>query len=408
MHVLGASMLVTVIGLAAVSAVRLQIRAAQRATDDVTARACAVSAVELGLLYVTQDPNWRTTWPNGVWMSDKPLGDVTFTLEGIDPEDGDLTDSEFEPLVLTGIGMKGIARHKTQVRLVPEFRALSCLGAALHAGGNIWLAASGDTINAAGGPVSCNNQVSNQATINGDVEANSITGVGTINGTATAPAPPREMPDDATLFTYYQSIGTSISIWSLPTVSGTQTIPENYLGPDHNPYDTQVTDPNGIYVIDCQGQDLHFRNARIVGTLVLLNAGSLSRIYNSVSWEQPQSDPGTGARFPSLLVQGNIEFCFTDTALDESSLGDLNNDGDAVDTYPSVIKGLVYVSGEIVAVAAAQTCEGVVITGADFETLSNNVVHLTYDGTFFDNYPPGFGAPARMNISPSSWQQVVD
>jgi Tfp pilus assembly protein PilX len=59
--VLVMAMLVTIIGLAAVSAVRLQTRAAQRASDDVVARACALSAVELGLLHVEQDPNWRTT-----------------------------------------------------------------------------------------------------------------------------------------------------------------------------------------------------------------------------------------------------------------------------------------------------------------------------------------------------------
>ena len=48
------------------------------------------------------------------------------------------------------------------------------------------------------------------------------------------------------------------------------------------------------------------------------------------------------------------------------------------------------------------------ITGADFETLSNDVISLTYDATFFNNYPPGFGAPSQMKISPGSWQQVVD
>ncbi|UCD48765.1 MAG: hypothetical protein JSW27_14670, partial [Phycisphaerales bacterium] len=122
LHVLGASLLVTIIGLAALSAVRLQTRATQWAGDAAEARACAVSAVELGLLHVAQDPNWRTTWPHGAWLTDKILGSGLFALEGMDPRDGDLTDSEYEPLILTGTGSKGIARHRTQVTLVPVLR----------------------------------------------------------------------------------------------------------------------------------------------------------------------------------------------------------------------------------------------------------------------------------------------
>jgi len=113
-------MMVTVIGLASLFAVRVQRRSAIVTKDCAEARLCAQSAVELGLYYVSSDSNWRTTWPNGTWVADQPLGNGSFTLEGIDPDDGVLNDSDTDPLVLTGTGQKGLARQKMQVRLVAK------------------------------------------------------------------------------------------------------------------------------------------------------------------------------------------------------------------------------------------------------------------------------------------------
>jgi Tfp pilus assembly protein PilX len=66
--VLATSMMVTVIGLSALFAVRVQRRNAEITQDRAEALLCAQSAVELGLLKI-QNPNWRDSEPNGIWLS---------------------------------------------------------------------------------------------------------------------------------------------------------------------------------------------------------------------------------------------------------------------------------------------------------------------------------------------------
>ena len=44
-----------------------------------------------------------------------------------------------------------------------------------------------------------------------------------------------------------------------------------------------ATNPEGIYVIDCQGGMIRVQYSRIVGTLVLLNPDSVSDIEDNVS-----------------------------------------------------------------------------------------------------------------------------
>ena len=86
LHVLASSLLISVLGLGAMHAVRIQMRSCRLMRDSAEARSCATSAVELGMLHIKTDTAWRTTWPNGTWMEDQPLGSGTFTLQGTDPQ----------------------------------------------------------------------------------------------------------------------------------------------------------------------------------------------------------------------------------------------------------------------------------------------------------------------------------
>ena len=124
LFVLASSLIITIIGMGSLFAVRVQSRSARTAEAATHVRLCAQSALELGLLMVTQDPNWRTTQANGHWLSGTSLGDATLSLEGIDPLDGDLTDNEYEP-------QRG-ALHPPSVPVQPSSRTL-----AKHVGGNI-------------------------------------------------------------------------------------------------------------------------------------------------------------------------------------------------------------------------------------------------------------------------------
>jgi hypothetical protein len=400
--VMGYAMVVAVIGLSALTMTRIERRYSEGTADFAEARFYAQSAVEMGLSRIDSDPDWRNTYPNGVWEADRSIGSGTYTLEGVDPDDGDLTDSNTDPLVLTGTGVTGDARYKLKVTLVADVPPLGCLQTALHAGNNI---AFLDAIVQGDHIISANNtvQTTGACAVNADVEAvNGISGGG-YNGTTTTGVAPRTMPG-AAAFDYYLASGTPINLASIP---GGQ-IADILLSPAVNPYGAQ-TNPEGIYVVDCMSTTIVVRECRIVGTLVLLDPGGGSKIATSVNLSAAVGN------YPSLLVRGDIEIVLGQVPLQESLAGVNFNppgtpyqgitDGDVTDSYPSQIGGLVYVSGAL-SITAEAAFDGVLVVGGDLT--ATTTLELTYQSTFINSPPPGFTEPPRMVISPGTWRQAVD
>jgi hypothetical protein len=241
-----------------------------------------------------------------------------------------------------------------------------------------------------------------------------VEAVGTINGlgyqsSITPGITPRTMPD-ATVFDYYIANGTSITYASIPKSQGKTTLEKVVLSPAVNPYGLGVTNPEGIYVIDCLLGNLIIQSVRIVGTLVILDPGVVT-VTGCVNWE-----PAI-ANYPSLVVRGNVELAITNIALmEDPAVYNTNfnppgtpyqgvSDGDKLDSYPSIIKGLVYASGNVTTKTYV-TIDGVLVIGGTL-TATNNL-SLTYRSTFYDNPPPGFGGAPEMVISPGTWKQLVD
>lgn len=411
--VMGSSMIVAVIGLAAVTVLRVERRYTQDTSDFASARAYALSAVEMGFNTLANDPNWRANHPNGIWFNDKAIGVGSYTLSGVDPNDADLANNDTDSLVLTGIGVQGEARYKLQVRLTAELQALSCLEVGLHTGGDITFS---------GATVQCNQIISSNgsisetsSTINANVEAGgTITGTG-YTGTITEGITPRTMPD-STVFDYYLANGTVINLSDVPVLAGKPKIQYVVLSPANNPFGAGTTNPEGIYVLDCLAQEIQIQHSRIVGTLVLLNPDPQTRLENVQTWE-----PAI-ANYPTLLVSGSIVLDIDGPELSEiaDKIVNYNPPGtpypypsgvsDTVldDTYPSLIKGLVYVSGDVLINTQETTIDGVLVVGNTFTSTSSSGPNLTYQPTFLNNPPPGFTEPPRMVIATGSWQRVVD
>ncbi len=398
-HVLVSSLLVTIIGLGALTAVRIEMRSARLTRNYAEARVCAISALELGLLHVRQDPSWRTTWSSGTWLDDKPLGGGRFTLLGIDPQDNLLDDSESDPLVLTGTGTRGIARHTAQVTLVPVISPLEALNTCLHASGLVQVKA-GKQIIAVGAPVSTNGQLDNDGTIDGNAEAQSVDHTGTITGTLTVPAPSKRMPD-ATVISEYISKATAVPY--------TGTIDKAVLTAGCNPWGP--TDPNGLYVLDTGGNDLIIKNSRIHGTLVVKTGSKTLTLDNAVFCQSYRSE------FPVLLVQGNliIKCSSADTVLSESVNSTNYNplgapyegiaDGDMLDQYPNEIRGLVHVEGTLRLQQTARIAGAVICNGTAYGEETNTIIH---NAGLYACPPNGYTYVSGMKISPHSWKQVVD
>ena len=246
-------------------------------------------------------------------------------------------------------------------------------------------------------------------TVNSDVEAvGSITGPGYM-GTTTTPVPARTVPM-ASVFDYYIANGTAINFTSIPKVQGKRTIIDVVLSPGNNPYG--ATDPAGIYVIDCGGAVFKIKYARIIGTLVIINPGANSVIEGEISWE-----PAV-ANYPALLIQGGwFDLATQDTPLDEAARGVNFNpagspyqgstDSDQTDSYPSLIKGIVYVSGDATVRANHLQIDGVFITGDQLKVNSEQSLTVTYDPLYMSNPPPGFSEGNSVSVTPGSWQWDV-
>ncbi|MCL5282150.1 MAG: hypothetical protein M1376_19855 [Planctomycetes bacterium] len=398
MHILASSLLITVLGLGALAAVRLQMRSTRLARDSTEARACAVSAIELGLLQIKQNPNWRTEMPNGTWWNNKDLGAGQFTLQGTDPGDGVLSDSAYEPLILTGLGTRGNATHIAQVTLVPNIRPLAALSPCLCASGLVMINA-GRRITAVGAGIATNEQLDNDGVIDGSAEAQSIGHTGTITGTLTVPGTSRPMPS-AAVFADYISKATAVPYAPI--------IEKVVLAPGCNPLGP--TDPNGLYLIDTGGGDLTLRNSRIYGTLILRAAGRTVTVDEAILMQNCRSD------FPVLLVEGNLiirpnsmvgslseSACLTNFNPVGAPYGGVT-DSDTTDQYPDEIRGLVHVKGSLrlqqtARIVGVVICEGTV-TCEDTNT-------IVYDPGLSANPPTGYTYVDGMKVSPGSWQQVV-
>jgi hypothetical protein len=399
LHVLASSLLISVIGLGALSAVRVQMRSARLDRDCAQARLCAVSAVELGLLHVRQDPQWRQTWSSGVWMQDQPLGSGRFTLEGVDPRDNVLDSSPYDPLVLTGTGTAGIARHKARVTLVPVIQPLEALNTCLHASGQIHVMPS-KTITVVGAPLSTNGQLTNTGTIHGNAEVQNIVASGTITGTLTAPAPAKPLPDASTLAWY---------VARATTVPYASTVEKAVLTPGYNPLGP--TDPNGLYIIDTSGRDLTIKNLRVHGTLVVLAANKTVIVDDAVFLQNYRSD------FPVLLVHGNLvlKYKSAEGPLSEATCGTNFNpvgapyegvwDEDMDDAYPNEIHGLIHVMGSLILEQTARVVGAVICEGDITCAEANTIVH---DLSLYACPPLGYTFVERTAITPNSWRQVVD
>ena len=162
-------------GLSALAMVRVQRRAIGSTHDMMQAALNAQTAVERGLFLIANDPNWRTTYSSGVWLADKPLADGTYTLEGIDLDDGILSNDDTDPVILIGTGEVGDARHKSKVTLIADQSGLGCLETSLHANNDLIF---NNVIVNGNQTVSANNNVAaGLSTVNPNVEAvNGITG----------------------------------------------------------------------------------------------------------------------------------------------------------------------------------------------------------------------------------------
>lgn len=215
--VLGTSLIVSVLALSALVLQRLQARLQVASTEMRQAQLNAAAAVELGLLEMQEDENWRTNVTDETWFANRDTGSGACSLEVSDPVDDDLTNSLDDPVLLTGIGTDGQTEQRLALTVYPKRDPLECLRSAIAVGNQINLNA--DVLRASG-LITAAHVTAASSIIYGNVAATTISG-SVYNGTTTLVDDDErpEMPDWDTVFDYYRNNGTEIDINTLPTTS---------------------------------------------------------------------------------------------------------------------------------------------------------------------------------------------
>jgi hypothetical protein len=190
---------------------------------------------------------------------------------------------------------------------------------------------------------------------------------------------------------------------------GAYYIDRQLLSPNSNPFG--ATNASGIYILNCGGKDVIIASTRIVGTLVIKNAGGNTEIQGPINWE-----PAI-ANYPALLTDSQVAITFDSSVLSESSLGvNFNPTGcpypyaggaantTATDTYPAHITGIIYSATDLNFSGAPTILGNITVNGKT--SISATSLNLTYSNVFYNAPPPGFDVGrVPMNPVPGTWQR---
>lgn len=389
--VLSTTVLVTSIALLGVESQRNSARVVDLAVATNRARSLSQSAFEIALQEISDTSGWRTKFTSGSSVVDLAEGNDRSRVILTDPVDNDLSDDAWEAVTLKSTGTSGDATQSFSVRLAPKPVADAALSYGIFAGGGIEFNSvtfSSNRAIYATGNVTANSS----SVISGVGSAGTISG-STFSGSVRANLPV-EAPCNISAIRLWQSLATPIRISDISS----RQMRNIALGPGLNPYGSKIANAQGVYVIDCEGNSLTITNCRVVGTLIITNCSSL-RFTGSVSIQAPS------AAQPTLLVDGSAEIMTSNTDLNElTSLVNFNPAGvpngnstdiDVLDTYPSRINGLVYVSGTLV-LGGTSRLIGVVAVGGDVKISSN--VGISYTAAFATDPPLGFKTPGPLSV----------
>lgn len=392
--------ILTVAVLGAFDVQQRRQRAAQAGADAVEARRLALSSLEWSLTTLAADPFYRATLgASPTILADVPFSGAVIRVVASDPFDADIADDAADPIALTATVAFGAARQSVRASLRPVATPLDILASSLHAGGGITFSSAtvrGPRPAWAGGIV-----FAASSSVQVPVFAGLLVSGSSYTAGTTSLAGTRTMPTG--VIAAWRALGTAIPRSSL---SG-NTLERVVLSPGANPFGT--ANPRGIYFIDCGGEDVTIRFARIQGTLVLVNAGSGTRIIDEVLLEP--AAPGN----PVLLVDGDLLIDMTRNTFSEGTHSvNLNpsaapwagrSDNDRADSYPSKLGGLVYATDDL-DIRGNVLAEGPLIAGDNID-VSGTLTTLP-DPALAVLPPLGFRAGTVLTFERGSFVALVD
>lgn len=405
--VMGVAMLVGVMALASSEITRATLRRSHTNNDAQHAALGARSGLEYALNWMNRTPDWRNRLTSGVdsaWINTYGSR-IRFRVTD---QDGDLADDARDHAVLRCTARYGDATAVMEVDIEPAGRAISCLDAAVFAGGDVCLK-SGSTLQGSGIAAANNNVEVVGADLNLDAEAVNLCTGSNFNAEQTDGVRPRELPGDH-VFDWYLKVGTEVAITDLSDVFGTRLMQWDSFSRWVNTHGEP--NPHGVYWIDCQSENVAIKWGRQLGTLVLLNPGSSTRV-DDVCLLQAEAQ-----NRPVLMVDGDIGIdlrtLIIGQELQEGLLRNYNpqgmpylgvEDNDQTDQYPARLDGIVYATGAITFTDASDV-QGCVVAGGNVVINDNRTVTVDYRPYAYNYPPPGFSAGTGARALPYTWRRV--
>jgi cytoskeletal protein CcmA (bactofilin family) len=402
--VLGSTVLLTGMIFGALELERAQSSSASLSIDASDARLAAQSGLEIAIdMVAAAGSSWRSnaTLRSGSWASGMLIGRAKVNIGAYDPIDGNIATGDQDTVVVRSIATVGNAVQAVTCTLTPTYTPSVLVTDYSIATGD-QVSVSG-TVAAALPMISWNRVSASGATITPKVIANSTTGSTFAGGTGNNTLASSTLPGNGFIDTYYTPTATSIAYSALS--SG--RLEKCVLGPRTNPFG--AGNAAGVYQIDCNGSDITIRNCRIVGTLILINPGSNSRIDNNVSFEQASDG------MPCLLTKGRgLTISIASSTLSESVVGVNFNPGsvpyqsvgdtDTSDTYPTGFNGLIYLDGDS-SISGTVSCSGSIVVNGKLDL--SGTLTINPDLNARTTPPPGFRTGPTMTVSGSSIVQYI-
>ncbi len=384
------SLVVVVAGVTAVrvTTANVQTQGARKQGD--TSQRQAQAGLEFMAQRMANDPGGRF-WRQSARFTESfpsPTGEPSTTIQvGIQElADDDLTNDISGDVELRVRATTGSFVRQVGVKLRPMMERMKCLELAVAA--RAIVNSGGDMQVNGGSSVQLGARVSTNPVIVDWTGLNATTGADYSADMAIANTMDDRLDQrvpDSRVIDQWAALGTRI------TLNADRLIEKEVFSPTSNPLGGGVN-ALGIYVIDAQSYTVTFQKVRVVGTLIVIGSGASkvqfagSSCFEPASWDRP-----------ALLIDGGATFDMP--ADDLRELGNATNfnpagapflgttDSDIFDTYPSMIRGLVYVDGDVV------VKQNLSIQG---QLLSTGTV--TYQGLVSVQYHPIEGTPLGFSF----------
>lgn len=400
---LGACGLVVVAGVTAIRIARVGLSTQALFRDADLAGREADAAMHLFAQMVTDDPSgvvWRADTRHQLKIIE--LTGPTNTgspaqvrVDFSDPADDDLSDDPTGRVRASVVATVGDVQRFRDFEVEPVLTNLACLShtliyesIAVDAGKSLW--SSGTQAVVSGGATS-------PRLLNVNAVKRS-TGVDLSGVDALASPSAMFLPTVDSIVVAFRNLGASEV-----KLTGNLSFSNELISPTR--FTAGTPNPQGLYIIDANGYSVEFVNSRVCASIIIINTSKFPGVKLDNSVSMAPATPG----LPTLVVLGSLEISHDAIDLTEASAGrNLNPSGapylgetdvDALDSYPSIVHGLVYVEGDAM-VSAPATMHGQLFVSGFLEVADNFILRSDLIET--TNPVPGFSMPTAMRLVPES------